>query len=85
MTLGATSPIYSTRATDPSGSGTFITWVFGEAAMAVPASAAAATPAKARAGSSHENSSSCLRFMDAAKSYAAILNARLHGARTTDA
>ena len=51
VTLGATLPTYSTRATDPSGSGTFITWVFeaifGVAAKAAPATARAAAPASA--------------------------------------
>src|SRR5439155_9584153 len=46
VTFGGTSPTYSTRATVPSGSGTFITWLPLLAAIAAPAIAAAAIPAR---------------------------------------
>jgi hypothetical protein len=53
VTLGATLPTYSTRAAEPSGRATVITWVlelgavFEVAAIAVPATASAAAPASA--------------------------------------
>src|SRR4051794_5232538 len=76
LTLGATSPTYWIWATDPSGSGTFITWFLELAAMAVPAMAATAIPAKANAGSFLTKSSSSQTVCDG-KFYEGILNARL--------
>src|SRR5690348_2861310 len=82
VTFGATLPTYSTRATEPSGSGTFITWVLvagalGLAAIAVPASAQTAAPARATAGSFLTKTSSISMLNQRTKNYAAILNARL--------
>src|SRR5690348_3521980 len=77
VTFGAMSPTYSTLATDPSGSGTVMTWLLGAAAMAVPARAAAATPAKAKAGSFLTKTPPMVALFGRAKIYSAFLNGRL--------
>src|SRR3954465_3710822 len=78
VTLGVTSPAYSTCTTPPSGSGTSMRCVFGPAAIAVPASVAAASPAKANNEGFIRETPFTFRFpgCEGRENYRAILNGR---------